>query len=397
MYIFIRLKCNCRYLERAKGTPMKYTIVLVLLTLHLSAVAQDFQTEPTLKEVDQLMNRFLYDQAIYRLMAMPDSTDGEVLQRKGYAFFRTGNYAKAIQQYRTLLRQDSTNANALLQMGQLYAKSNLYNEAYEQYQKLIALDSTNSYYYKQFAICAAQTNDQVTATVNLLKTVSLNQRDVEAYVLLGNTLIEMEQYPTADSVLTVALKYNRSPQLKLLLAKAFLGEEKYREVVGITEELMSKGDTIPAYSRLLGISYFQLDHFKKVIPFMNHLKNTGTQAEWIYYYLGVSYQQLNQPDSAIHYLNLALEKGISENISTYYTQLAMSYEGIKDFKKAIKYYKAAYESSKKDILLYHLARNYDEYYKDKTQAISYFKRYLSSDDTIKLAKEYTKHRLDQLQ
>ena len=88
---------------------------------------------------------------------------------------------------------------------------------------------------------------------------------------------------------------------------------------------------------------------------------------------------------------------MSENITQYYVQLAASYENVGDFKSAIKYYKAAYETSKKDILLYHLGRNYDVYYKDKSTAIAYFKRYLDSDDTIKLAKEYTRSRLNELE
>jgi tetratricopeptide (TPR) repeat protein len=159
---------------------------------------------------------------------------------------------------------------------------------------------------------------------------------------------------------------------------------------------MAKGDTIPAYARLLGISYFQLERYDKVLPLMKYLLDRDMKADWIYYYIGSSYQQLQQPDSAITYINKAIEAGISENISNYYTQLASSYEDKKDYKSAIKYYKAAYESSKADILLYHLARNYDVYYKDKSQAIAYYKRYLNSDDTIKIAKEYTKYRLDEL-
>jgi tetratricopeptide (TPR) repeat protein len=209
-------------------------------------------------------------------------------------------------------------------------------------------------------------------------------------------LLEEEQYEVADSVLTEALKVNRSPQLRLLLAKAQLGEEKYKDVIETTHQLMVKGDTIPAYARLLGISYFQLDQFDKVLPCMKFLQKSGLKAEWMYYYIGVSFQQLHQSDSAIIYINKAIEEGISENISNYYTQLASAYEELKDFKSAIKYYKAAYESSKSDILLYHLARNYDVYYKDKSQAISYYKRYLNSDDTIKIAREYTRYRLDEL-
>jgi tetratricopeptide (TPR) repeat protein len=226
--------------------------------------------------------------------------------------------------------------------------------------------------------------------------VQLNPRDIEAYVLLGNALLEDELYEVADSILTQAAQTHRSPQLRLLLAKAQLGEEKYAAVIRTTEQLMTKGDTIPAYARLLGISYFQLDKFEKVIPCMRFLSRSGLKAEWIYYYMGVSFQQTGQPDSAVAYLNKAIEEGISGNISTYYTQLATSYESLKDFKSAIRYYKAAYESSKSDILLYHLARNYDVYYKDKTQAITYYKRYLSSDDTIRIAREYTRYRLDEL-
>jgi tetratricopeptide (TPR) repeat protein len=261
---------------------------------------------------------------------------------------------------------------------------------------LILSDTLNSFYYKQLAIVASQANDVLTSLANFFKAVTLNPRDIEAYALLGNALLENDQFEVADSLLTQALTINRSPQLRLLLAKAQLGQERYEDVITTTHQLMVKGDTLPAYARLLGISYFQLDQFDKVLPCMRFLVRSGLKAEWIYYYIGVSFQQRHEPDSAIRYLNKAIDEGVSENISNYYTQLASTYEDLKDFKSAIKYYKAAYESSKADILLYHLARNYDTYYKDKTQAIAYYKRYLKSDDTIKIAKEYTRYRLDEL-
>jgi hypothetical protein len=96
-------------------------------------------------------------------------------------------------------------------------------------------------------------------------------------------------------------------------------------------------------------------------------------------------------------MSRAIESGISENIEVYYSQLARTYEEAKDYKNAIHYYQAAYEKSKTKILLYDLARNYDVYFKDKSTAIAYYKRYLASDDTIKLAREYAKRRLDMLE
>lgn len=349
----------------------------------------------TLADIDRLISRYQYQDALAALNNV-DSTSVEVLRRSGNCYFHMGDYGDAIRQFEKILEIDSMNIHGLFQLGQLYSRTMQYKEAYGCYQKLIARDSTNGVYYKQYAVVASQANDPLVALSNFYKAVSLNAHDVEAYFLFGNMLLDMEQYPVADSILTAALTINQSTQLKLLLAKAQMGEEKYEEALATTTQLLMKGDTLPAYARIMGISYFQLDEYDKVIPWMNILVDNGMTAEWINYYLGVSYQQLNKPDSAIIYLNKAIEEGISENISNYYTQLAVSYEDKKDYKSAIKYYKAAYESSRKDILLYHLGRNYDVYYRDKKQAITYFKRYLNSEDTIKVAKEYTRRRLRQL-
>lgn len=345
---------------------------------------------------DKLMSNYQFEDALSVLNNPEDSLDVGIIQRKGYCYFRLGSYGSAILQYEKALTLDSLNRNALVQLGQLYSRNNQYDEASGCYQRLIVQDSTNSFYFKQYAIVAAQADDVYTSLACFFKAVSLNPRDIEAFSMLGNALIDDEQYEIADSILTHALTLNRSPQLRFLLAKAQLGQGKYEDVIRTTESLLVKGDTTTAYARLLGISYFQVDRYDKVLPFMKVLLRANLKAEWIYYYIGVSYQQDHKNDSALVYLNRAIDAGISANISNYYTQLAVTYEEMRDFKHAIRYYKAAYESSRSDILLYHLARNYDVYYKDKTQAITYYKRYLNSDDTIKIAKEYTRYRLDEL-
>lgn len=370
---------------------------LFIVSVTYSASAQEVKTTDAddLQKAEQLINGYQFAEAL-KFLDPKDSLDLNIVQRRAYCFLRLGNYLSAIRQYEKALQLDSANVNVLFQLGQLYARNNQFGSAYECFGKLIAADSSNSFYYKQYAIVANQANDVFSAIGFLSKAVKLNPRDIEAYTMYGNALLDIDQFEIADSVLHDALQLNNSPQLRLLLAKAQLGEKKYHDVIKTTEQLMAKGDTIPAYARLLGISYFQLDQFDKVLPFMKYLLDRDMKADWIYYYIGSAYQQTHQPDSAIAYLNKAIEAGISENISNYYTQLASSYEDKKDYKSAIKYYKAAYESSKADILLYHLARNYDVYYKDKSQAIAYYKRYLHSDDTIKIAKEYTKYRLDEL-
>lgn len=372
---------------------------ILIATLFLSACkvfSQNISPDEIIQEADLLINNYQFGQALSLLNTSVDSMNISLLQRKGFCYSRLGNYSDAIIAYESIRETDSLNRDDLNQLGQLYSRNDQYGEARVCYQKLIDLDSTNSFYYKQYASVSVKANDIIKGIANYLQTVKLNPRDFEAYAELGNILLEAELYQFADSILTRALDTAENSQLRLLLARAKFGEEEYEAVIENVEQLLIKSDTTPTYARLLGISYFQLDQYKKVIPCMQLLLRNGVKADWIFYYLGVSFHQLNDPKQGIIFLNNAIEESISDNISTYYTQLAMTYEEIKDYKNAIRYYRVAYESSKSDILLYHLARNYDVYYKDKTPALIYYKKYLNSDDTIQIAKEYSRHRLSVL-
>ncbi len=374
---------------------------LVFISLALVASVSVFgqvvpENTEILKEADRIINSYQFEKALAVLEQSPDTLNIEIIQRKGYCHSRLGNYQQAIEAYEKVVKTDSTNTSAFNQLGQLYSRAGHYDLAKELYQKLMSADTTNSFYCKQYASLLVQSGEAVYAMAYYLRTIDLNPRDFEAYTSLANLLLESEAYGMADTILMNALKTIQHPQLKLLLAKAQLGEKKYKSVISNVNELLLHSDTTATSARLLGISYFQLDKHNEVISCMNYLLESGAEADWIYYYIGASYQQLNNPDSAIVYLNKAIEAGISNNIETYYTQLALSYESMGDFKNAIHYYKAAYENSKSDILLYHLARNYDQFYKDKSSAIAYYKKYLSSDDTIKVTREYSQQRMQQL-
>jgi tetratricopeptide (TPR) repeat protein len=377
---------------------MKLFFTLFSSLLSILAFAQEFQLTDAerLREADRAINYYQFEKALLLMKPLPDSVDTELLQRRGYCYARLGNYQEAIQVYENIVTIDSTNANAINQLGQLYSRTGQFELAKGFYVTLLSIDTANSFYYKQYASVLAQTNDIVLSMAYYCKVIELNPRDIEAYLSLSNLLLDSEQFEAADSILTKALTVVPHPQLQLSLAKAQLGRKKYKTVLETINGFLLKNDTTATVARLLGISYFQEKRYQETISCMEYLLKSGAEADWIYYYLGASYHQLNQLDEAISFLQKAIEAGISDNIGTYYTQLASSHEEKKDFKKAIRYYKAAYENSKSDILLYQIARSYDVFYKDKSQAIAYYKRYLSSDDTIKVTREYSQQRVHQL-
>jgi len=285
----------------------------------------------------------------------------------------------------------------LIQLGQLYARNNQVDKAKTCFEKLIALDSTNSFYFKQYASFESSINDIGLAVKLYSKALVLNPSDFESYSSLGTMLLDLEAFQSLDGLLKKGLLLDSlQSSLLLLQAKSQMGQQQYREAVVTMGRLLAEHDTIPAYARLLGICYFQLSEYASVVKCMNFLLDSNLKSEWVYYYLGVSYRELHDLPRSVEYMDKAIEEGISDNIGTYYSQLARTFEEKKDYKNAIHYYKAAYEKSKSKILLYHLARNYDVYYKDKSTAIAYYRQYLSSDDTIKIAKEYSRHRLNRL-
>ncbi len=371
---------------------MKRILTLLLVTFTLSAQGQE------LTEANELIENFQFEKALTVLSQLNDSSNIHIPLQSGYCYSRLGNYKSAIESYKRVLQFDSANRIALSQLGQIYSRNNQYTMAEDCYKKLIRIDSLNSYYFKQYASLAASANIDSLANVLYSKTLSLNPRDIESYSSLGNILLESEDYHQLDSIVIRALKVDSlQSSILLLKAKSELAQHKYKKVIATVNKLLEHNDTQPVYVRLLGISYFQTNDYEKVVQCMNYLLLTGVKSDWVYYYLGASYRELNDLPKSIEAMSEAIDAGISDNIGIYYQQLAKAYEENKDYKNAIHYYQAAYEKSKTKILLYHLARSYDIYFKDKSTAIAYYKKYLASDDTIKLAREYSKRRLDSLE
>jgi tetratricopeptide (TPR) repeat protein len=347
-------------------------------------------------QADSLMTNFQFEKALGILQGA-DSVDKEILLRIGQCNFRLGASAGAIEPFERVLHFDSANITALNHLGQLYARDGDFTKALSCFVNLIQLDSANGYYFKQAGAMATRLNEISRAQHWYTQALRLNARDTESSVALANTLMVMEQYKRVDSIVQAAMILEPSfKPLILLNARSAFEQRQYGTVVGTLNRLLENTDTTALTARLLGISYFHLGEYEKLISCMQFLLTNKYDFEWVYYYTGVAFRELGDAKGSVSWLKLAVEKSISENTSVYYAQLGQSYEGVGDHSAAIKAYRAAYEFSKDGILLYHLARNYDVYYKDKTTAVAYYQRYLESDDTIRLAREYAKKRMQDM-
>ena len=353
---------------------MKSLCIIPLILLYSLVSAQQEPAENSISaEVDKLIQLYQFSNALTLLNAMEDSLSIEVLKRKGTCYHLLGNYNEAIKAYEKIVEIDSLNNGALNALGQLYAKQ------------------------KQFGIVGLQASIVGVAFQNFSKALALNPGDIESCAHLADMLIKGEQPEIAEKYLKKTLAVSSSSTLTLLLAKAQMGGKKYNAAINTIDKFLIKGDTTLEYARIKGICLFQLKKYEEAIPWMDFLLDNDMHAEWIYYHLGISYQNLSKHAVAINYFNKAVKEGISDQLGDYYVQLAWSHETINNFKTAVRYYKAAYEESKDNLLLYQIGRSYDVYFKDTAKAIEYYKKYLKSADTAKLTREYSRMRVNELE
>lgn len=374
---------------------------LALCSITFNGISQHHDSvaigqEELIERADSLMANYKFEEAL-NVLARGDSSNLGILLRVGQCNARMGASTAAIRPYERVLQMDSSNIVALNQLGILYTRDGDLEDALSCYIHLIKLDSTNSYYYKQAGSTAMRLNAITTAKFWFEKALRFNPADVEVSLALGNALFEIEAYESVDSIVEQALALD--PHFKpliLLSAKSAFEQQHYESAIVTINKLLEKSDTTAQLARLLGISYFHLREYNKVVTCMQFLLKNRYDFEWIYYYMGISFRELGDMPASINWLKVAVQKSISENTTTYYSQLAHSYEQMGEYQEAIRAYRAAYNYSKDGILLYHLARNYDVYYKDKSMALEYYQKYLESDDTIRLAREYARKRMQDM-
>ena len=375
-----------------------YWIVFLFCLLPLAGFAQDSLSvqdnqNERIVEAKHLMSEYQFEKALHLLNDCPNQTSG-VLILRGQCNVQLGAYAGAIMLFENVLQVDSTNVVSLNSLAQLYNQEGEYEKAFEYYSLLIKQDSANSYYYKKAGSLAAQLGKEEAAITWYEKGLALNPADIEASIALGNIFLEQEDYQKIDGITSRVLEY--SPEYKpalLLKARSAIGQHEYREAVKTLDQFLLKADTTMLVARLLCVSYFNLGEYEKLTEVIQFLLQSQYEAEWMYYYMGVAVQNLGNTKASLDWFNLAIKKSISQNIAKYFKQLAHSYEEMGDYENAIKSYKAAYHYSNEGILLYHLARNYDIYYKDKSTALLYYEKYLQSEDTIRLTRNYAKQRM----
>lgn len=395
---------RCAQFGIMKYSPLICTCLLSILLGHQTFGQVDSKDSTGIDHCqagNEFIDSFQFDKAIEMLRLCYQSTQKNIdcLKKIANCNYKLGRFKEAKSNYFNILREDSLNLTALNQIAVMYSKESQFDKSIEYYEKLIAIDSVNSFYHKQVAILYHKLGDIEKSVLHFNKAHYINPQDIIVISQLGNIYQKLNLHVVADSLIDKGLMLD-STHIKLLLTKAKVAYKKksYADVVlSINQILKIQKDTSSYALKLLGVSCFHLNDHEKAIALLEKIVKNKQETEVIHYYLGLAYRTIGEIEKSLHHFEQAINMGVTDNLSSYYTNLAVTYEDQKNYKESIRAYQAAYKSSKNKILLYHLARNYDSYYEDKETALRYYERYLTMNDSGNVEfKDYSNHRISEL-
>lgn len=334
------------------------------------------------KLLDYIESQHYKEAAAYLESVFPNGTDDpKIIHRLAYSYLMSGDLPKAETNFQVLLQQDSTNISVLNSLATIANKRGNYNQVIQFYNKIYDLDSTNFYIVKQMAYAQQKAGNGNEFIKYLKKASKLNAKDPDIAYDLSDLYIKQNLYKDADSIINLALKADSVNLVLLtgrLMVKGVMND--FKEVVNTGEKIFALGDSTAEVENKTAIAYYYLKNYPKSLALMKSIETKDLANETTFYYIGLNYRKLGQLDLSNNYLNLAIEDGISDNISIYYQELGRNRKDLKQFTTSIYDYKKAQEYRESNYVDYSIARIYDADLNQPEKALIYYQKYIKKAD-----------------
>ena len=381
---------------------MKFTLLFAILLSGCVFVNGQMTNTIDIKEQYALgieaLNNYQYQKALDHFYECHrvETNNKKYLQKLAFCYMKLGDFNEAKFSYNSLLKKDSTNVNAWSNLGSIYEKELNYSKASDCYQELLTIDSTNSYYFRQNAFMGLRLKDPIRAMAYFSQAHDLNGKDLVVINELSSLLLQIRQPIPAEEIINKGLKL-APDNLKLLYTKSDVLHHKkdYEKVVSTILHAMSLRDTSQYYQKMIGAAYLHLEQYDSCIFHLNEIVRKKEDSELTHYQLALAFKGIGDlAQSEVEY-QAAIEKGISENVGIYYKNLALLLDEQNKLKESIVAWKKAIEYSPEErVYLYFLARDCDNYYRDKKIARRYYRQYY--DTKHKQYREYVRTRIQYL-
>ena len=365
-------------------------IAVICLFCAFSVVGQDsYERALASLEKDDLAATYKFAKECYE----SDSMNTDCIGLVAKSALGLGDMANAKKFYHLLEKLDTTNMESLVQLASIYETQQQIPRAIKYYSLLNKKLPENPIYFRKNARLFNLVKDYREAFRLYAVANKLNPRDVLTLKGLAEICIRNNQMDMADSLIHKSLEIDaENVSMSYLLARSKYRQKQFDSVTFILEGLRGRVDLDSYNNKLLGYAYLQIDSIDLAVQKLQLALVDEQESEKLHFYLATAYEKKEEMEGAMDHYNKAIKYAKSPDLDLYHRNAARLAYAEKNFKEAIANYKDAYKYGQDPVVLYQLATISDIYYKDKSIAINYFKKYIKSGHSNKEYLEYARQR-----
>jgi tetratricopeptide (TPR) repeat protein len=306
-----------------------------------------------------------------------DSNNVQLLGYAGYAHYMSDNIKEAENNYLKIIQLDSNNISALRYLV-LLTKNNNPVGAMQYLRRLIILQPERADYYRSMGELFTRKAQHDSAFIYFSGAYKLSPNDYKNGVAFASVLIDRKKFLLADSIIAAGLEKDsvNIPFLKLSIRSAYNSED-YEQVCIPGERLMRLDESsLSALTQVL-IGYYYLKQYANCIRVCEYLSFKGFLSDDIFFHEAKAWAKLKEYNKSNELLKMCVSLSISKAAEMYYYNLALNYESLKQYKKALTNYDTAYYLFKNPVMNYNCGRIAEINLKNSSLAQKYYSRYLA--------------------
>ena len=348
----------------------KLSLLLILITIKVGA-----QT-PTLVIADSLYAVGNYSEAIQRLENLQDKSDATQLRLAKF-YQANGNSDLAMVFYRSILQQHPEKLLTAIRYGDVLVKAGNLRSADSLFQNLAKEYPNNASFQFQIGSIKERLVDS-TYLDYLHKTIILDSTHQQALFKIAKYALSRRNFQIAEKMSMQGLQSNpNNASLLSILAQTYIKENSFVLAISPLEKLLELGQGNEFVHSKLGFCYYQQNYFEEAIEQYKLALGYEDRNSDTHYNLGKLYAKLGDlKRSETHLLMALLIK--KQPVDSEFLSLALTYKLQEDYQKALQYFNSALEENPdNERALYERAIAADNYYKDKTTVLNYYRVYLN--------------------
>lgn len=385
------------------------TFVTLLLLCIIPTVSSLGQTND---EIRRAMDNYDYETVI--TLIGPDCRDSLLLITKAQALKAMNRYPEAIGTLNSLILKDSTNTKVLIDLGECYKLTGNSRRAADYYQKAMNLQPGNKYFRLQFIRSLLASEDYEEARTACHGWLEHDSLSATGYKYLGQAYEGLQDEVSAFFSYNIAYRRDSlDAQTVARIAGIFNDNKQFEDAIDVTECYRLSDTTNIDVNRQNAKAYCMLKEYPTAVERYESLKRLGDHSFLTLYYLGVShygdnwfygaydnlkeaYQKNPMDVNVLYYLAKAAARTSWKKEGAEYMEEAFRiavpsdsmmvrlYDGLAecygyalDTKKEIAAMEKLYSYTKKNSILYKIARLYD-WKEDEKNAIRYYEKFMGT-------------------